>query len=84
MASKSDRRWFLKLLPQTVVGAAAIATVPTILNAEVVPDPAATVVETRGLTEEEMIAICNSAAVCFGLKPRTMRHTYKDISGLGA
>jgi len=84
MSKKADRRWFLKLLPQTVVGAAAVATVPTILDAEVVSESSTTLIASRWLSEEEMIAIANAAAICFGLKPRGDRPSYEDLSGLGA
>ena len=75
MSKRADRRWFLKLLPQTVVGAAAIAAVPTILDAEIVPEPSQLTVS-KGLSEEEMIAIANASAICFGLRPRGGTNSY--------
>lgn len=53
-----------------------MATAPVSLQAEEM--------KTLPLSEEELIAIANASAICFGLKPRTMRDKYTDLNKLGA
>ena len=66
MANRSDRRWFLKMFPKAAAGAAAIAISPI---GGTPPQQA----EFKGLSEEEQIAICDAAAICFGLRPRGLK-----------
>jgi len=77
-SQKSDRRWFLKMFPKVAAGAAVVTVAPGVIT------PPQSEAEFKSLSEQEQIEICNAAAICFGLKPRTERLTYKDISGLGA
>lgn len=66
--SKSDRRWFLKMLPLTAAGAGIAASLPVAAKPETpefIP-----LEEGRLLTEAEMIAMADCCALAFGLKPR--------------
>ncbi len=64
MANRSDRRWFLKLIPSAAAAVTAMA-VPLPAKVEVIPANL-----NQPLTDEEMVAIANASAICFGLKPR--------------